>query len=565
MKKLSLLLVISLFFISCASPEVNWEFPISVDSSYDDVSLVLGLPEIEVTNYDFYSSKGFTLDYDGYQNVRGIHLRGEYLIGEDETMYDGLILSGISMDMNINQMVNRLGGGYEIDVTAAEEGGGNYIWHFDGYDVDIVFLTEDVEKDGEEYKEDSVMILSVSRALTKEQVLEGEGIIQEFNLRWWVLHKDQIFGTVLSLNEDVIGDFETSNIFTYGERGNYYYMKDSSVNDLNCAGETLTKIEKFSGLNEWCLYYEGEEYIAVQQPHLVTDDFIVYSKCLEAGYLPGIDMNGCLELGLMMNNKQIDVLSADDYGFSDAGYFEQFSLSGDEIVYNKNGDGFVSYDTTLNEKSNIDISIPYDTPYDFVADVYKQGDDLAYVIGIPSWPSGGREEVHTLYYEGKSYYDVFSFEVVDGDLYYVKRDLEKEGEYMDIYKVSLIKNDLKIDEFYVQGSGIWDYRDSFIDFFPFCKPQTGVCVYDSENYVVLGVDYHWDVDNEYGYYSSLYEINGDEYKSKVIDSPFYVYLVIEDGDIEYLLSGSPYHIRKGKDGVDYKLYEGDYPMSVYKK
>lgn len=55
MKKLLLLVVMSFFFVACSGTEVSWEFPISVDSSYDDVSLVLGLPEIEVTNYDLYS------------------------------------------------------------------------------------------------------------------------------------------------------------------------------------------------------------------------------------------------------------------------------------------------------------------------------------------------------------------------------------------------------------------------------------------------------------------------------------------------------------------------------
>lgn len=608
--------------------EVKWELPITLGSTKEEVKKVLGDPETgniyHFEGYKFmYYNEGISLSFDANNKVYEIILPedGFNMLGDEMKFkaYDGQMPGGISLSMNINEVIQKLGNEHIMDDSNADwSATKSYIWHKPSYDIKVNVYSEEYEDNGIVRPKDSISTVIFTKVFSGEEVKNGEEIIDEFYAKYNVLHsgkvpENEIFSKELYINNEKVGDFETYQIFSYGTKENFYYLKDNDFQDLECNGDILKEnkglslidfVEPCDAPNRICIYKDDKEFISNRSPFIVTDEFVIYTKCLQAGYDSKNNQNSCLQVGLFLNENQIDSLSLSEINIRANGYykskiyFENFKKFNNSIIYNKNGT-FMYYDTKSKNSVKLDSAYFTDNEEGIVIidiDVDNDG-KIGFIVENINTDTG--EIKYNLGYNGVLYEDIYAFRLMNNNLYYAKKTFEKEmdNSFSKIHKIELMKNKNIIAEFYIdscrnlQGYSM-GYNPLFIDVAQGCKSD--ICIHSDNNISFVFSDYDEKVKiNSNGYYeyeglvfkdimlgncvfdngimlnNNKIVLNKDQYKYSPVDNPSAIYPVIENDIIEYLLIGDAYvstwYLRKNGEEVDYKLYEGGEPMNVYKK
>jgi len=439
----------------------------------------------------------------------------------------------------------------------------------------------------------------IEKILKKYEDIDAEKKKADFYSKYNVLHKGEgWFSKELFINDKKISDEDNYNVFAYGTEGNYYSMKDNTKDDLVCDGKKIPRVTEdgegstFFSTNTknniWCIYYKGEEYNSNGQPYLVTDDFVVYSRCEKTKYLEIKDRNACVEQGLYLNRKKIDLMGNRlNYQGKElmTGTFQLFSTDGRKIAYNKHLDGYYVYDTASDSLNPIISPIALDDNSKFedakiednrIGVVVKKGVDFKTYYdkytGYSTYPTGYK---YNLYFNNRLYENISAFNILGEDIYYLKTEFVRKDDYDEIYKASLIKNEKKIAGFYMKynnylsGTDEAWYDSSLIEKHPFCLPKHDICLYDENHAIIKAQEYKPNMEKDkWWMLKPIYKLNNEKIYTQ-IDRPFWVTPVIEDAQTKYLIvsgiSSSNLINYTRKDEPEIELYIGDVPMCITKK
>lgn len=416
---------------------------------------------------------------------------------------------------------------------------------------------------------------------------------RDFFKKYEVYHMDKFLGKKLFVNDKEVKEFPTSNVFYYGDKGNYYWMEDNTQKDITCEGAKLPRLTedgegKILGTdsknNIWCIHYRDKEYTANSQPLLINDDSIVYTKCEKSKFLETLDRNGCVLQSLLLNGEKIDSTGPNINAYDKKEHlvndFDQFSTDKKQIIYSKDPDGFVSYDIqkktlTKNEPKNLN-------EYESIQDIKISDGKLGIVTKTPAafedqeiewlgkWIKVPKSYQYNLSVNGKEYADIAGFNLKGNDVYYLKAQKELEEKEAAYYKMSLIKNDQKIADFFIRQYAYSDgvYLTSGIALDSECLPRNDVCIYKDGSTLIYGIKYDGSVDaSGYRLYPNIYKINNAEIVTDVIPST--VTPIFDENGLKYtLLTGwSEVWLKDMRDlsKKEINLFAGDRPQFIKKR
>lgn len=269
----------------------------------------------------------------------------------------------------------------------------------------------------------------------------------------------------------------------------------SKGGDIPCGDKIIPKaVDNIGGENQWCIEHNDEERVSVasaQYYHYDVDE-IVYETCLKEGYYEGVSgdrgFNGCAEVGLFLNDKQIaktteqrvpNPITGKLY-LQDASSFNYHPSKkiGSQIIYSTI-DGTYAYDTTSRVTkqltNNEDVKLE---------DIFltKEGKTISVVAQNNLYEHGF---FGTVEYDGKVYPNVYSADYIDGNFYLLRLVEVKEKEGSSVGKVityELLRNGKKIENIEIDGISPYGYSVDAIRQFPLCDTDTLVCVYEDGHY-----------------------------------------------------------------------------------
>lgn len=434
-------------------------------------------------------------------------------------------------------------------------------------------------------------------------------------------HKD-IFDKELYRDENII-DNDAQNLLFFGENGQFAkFSGTGDAQDFICGGISYPKTSgRFTGENLWCITYKNKEYVSNKSEFIVDDEYLIRSVCRESAYNPETDSNRCETADLYVNDLVIDSVQIGDKRGS-AG-FNSMQRDGADLVY-ANNLGYFKYNLDDKQKNKLESGIKTweedeifltedgQYYYNFLGSpiavdandeisIKKAGvtkGKIAFMVeredSIDSYLSDEDDfkfNPYDVYFENNKYENVTDFLVYDGDIYYYRlffvETINKDSTYSSkdrILKVSLIKNERKIDEYYIKYS--LDVPSSFsshrfMEIYPNCIPKTSICLHPEQNdYLLSGVNYLEPLIGKIGdelitTYPSYFKTSSNSINGLPLDGEVNPYSGIQNMSAhlineQYLLMGnnfgSSYYL-VDIDNPEIKpelMYEGTFPRFILK-